>query len=153
MLVRRLKLSNLAFTLKFAIAPGVAVALMCVLAVVGSMGLATQVDQTRLIVERNLEGGIGLSETAARVQSVNGDLYRLMTDVAAGNELDVAGRIAVLQARVEAVVGALESHRDRHAAPGQEAEIDGVIAELRNSGEAVGFLAAMLEIDFASAVS
>lgn len=149
----RLKLSSIAFTLKFAIAPGVAVALMGVLAYFGSGALNQQVEQAQIIVERNLEGSIRLSDIAARVQAANGELFRIMTHQAAGDGTDIAGGITGLQGRLDGIIGDLASYREGYAQAEHAAQLEAIEAELQKYKEATAFVAAMLEIDFASVVS
>ncbi|MGQ9369082.1 methyl-accepting chemotaxis protein [Azospirillum sp. ST 5-10] len=149
----RLKLSNMGFAMKFAIVPAIAVGLMCGLAWFGAVGLGEQVENTRAIVDRNLEGAIRLSDVAARVQAANGELFRIMTRQAAKETVDVTAAIGALQSRLDAIVADLATYRTDFAAPEQREKIDEVTGELTKYKEATSFVASMLELDFASVVS
>ena len=153
MVLERLKLSNIGFTLKFLIAPGVAVASTCVLAWFGAVGLNSQVVSTQTIVEHNLEGAIRLSDVAVRVQAVNGELFRVMTRQAARETIDVTAEISVLATRIDTILADLSAYRNGFAAPDQVDKIDLVAGELRKYKDATAFVASMLELDFASVVS
>ncbi|WP_084536904.1 methyl-accepting chemotaxis protein [Azospirillum halopraeferens] len=153
MALNRLKLSNLGFALKFLIAPGVAVALMCVLAWSGAVGLSSQVASTQTIVERNLEGAIRLSDVAVRVQAANGELLRVMTRQAAHDGIDVTAAIGTLQTKLDVIITDLNAYRDGFATPEQAAKILRVVEELNKYKDATAFVASMLELDFASVVS
>jgi methyl-accepting chemotaxis protein len=153
MTFKRLRLSNIAFTLKFLIVPGIAVALMCVLAYFGTAALSVQVDQTHTIVDRNLEGAIRLSDVAARVQAINGDLFRTLSRQAAGGSTDNAKAFTSLQAALDRVLADLAVYRTQYADPANAGNVATIETELNKYKEATGFVAQMLEIDFASGVS
>ncbi|BAI73453.1 methyl-accepting chemotaxis protein [Azospirillum sp. B510] len=153
MILARPTLSNLPFTLKFLVAPSVAMALMCVLAYVGNTGFNRQVDQTNMIVDRNLESAIRLSDVASRVQAANGELFRIMSRQAAGNAGDLVPRFAALQTKLDDILRSLDDYRKGYATGDQTKQIDDVVAELKKYKDATSFVAAMLEIDFASVVS
>mgnify|MGYP001415179575 CR=1 FL=1 len=154
MSLERLKLSSWGFKLKVTVAPGVAVALMCLLAFIGMTGLNGQVEQSRTIVEQNLEGAIRLSDIAARIQAANGSLFSIMSRQAANEAESKAGEeIAALQKRLDAIIVDLGKYGEQFASPDEVEKVKTVTAELTKYKEATAFVASMMEIDFASVVS
>ncbi|WP_207483738.1 methyl-accepting chemotaxis protein [Arenibaculum pallidiluteum] len=154
MSLERLKLSSWGFALKFTVAPGVAIALTCLLAYFGTLQLNGQVEQSRTIVDRNMEGAIRLSDIAARIQAANGALFSILSHQAANDSGGKgAEQIAALAKRLDGIIADLQQYRDGYASPDQVADVESVTAELTKYKEATAFVAAMMEIDFASVVS
>ncbi len=150
----RLSLSNLPFAAKFALAPGLAVCLMASVAAVGWSGLGTLVGEVRAIVDRNMVASTDLSAFAGRVQRINGALFQTMTEQAAGIvQGSAADRLGHLARDVDGVVQDLAAFKQRAASPEIDALVDQMTGELTTYKGAVEFVAAMLEIDFNSAVS
>jgi len=130
------------------------VLVMGLLAYVGLSGLDRVSRQAQIIVDRNLESSVRISDITARTRSLNGELYRLMTLRAANTEgVDVTKELAHIAEGVGQLISDLESYRDSFAQPSQVAAINAAIEQLREYQQAVEFVGSMLEMDFASAVA
>ncbi len=127
---------------------------LLVTAYIGLSGLDRASHETQEIVDLNLESTVRISDIAARTRALNGDLYRLMTLRAANvRDVDVGATVAVVQEEVRTLSADLALFRDRYASAPQAHAIDGILTDLASYGQAVEFVASMLELDFPSTVS
>ncbi|NYZ17859.1 hypothetical protein HL658_35405 [Azospirillum sp. RWY-5-1] len=147
-------LANLSFSIKFALAPLLAVIMIAGVAYVGVSGLDRQVRTTRDIVDLDLKRATELEAVAGRVQRANGTLFRLMTNqaggVAGGN---LAAEIATLGGDVDRLIADLDAIKSTLSDQAQVSAIGEVTKELTTYKGAVEFVGSMMEIDFASTVS
>ena len=155
MLLKRLSVSNWPFGVKFAV-PALA-SLIVIMFVIWSAATNLTRQQTLIsqIVEVDSPQIAELSSVLMRIEKVNGQLYRLLTMQAAGNgSADVAAQVEALSQVIDNLIGDFQAAA-RLDGQGRvpEAEIARVAEELEKFKGAITFIASMLEIDFASAVS
>ncbi|WP_428969918.1 putative bifunctional diguanylate cyclase/phosphodiesterase [Sphingomonas sp. Xoc002] len=105
-----------------------------------------------MIVTRDMQTAIALSEIASNFDHEDGNLYRLMVDEAAnGHKRDSVARLAHIQSRIAAISIAL-SRQQTGLPPAERARARRIVLELHKYGEAVNVVSSMLEIDFATSV-
>ncbi|WP_083901280.1 ATP-binding protein [Azospirillum sp. B4] len=106
------------------------------------------------IVDRNLAGGIQLSDINTRVQNVNARFNRLLVLKSAGSiNIDSAAELASISVQVNELIKELQSYRDTYATPEQHHRLDEVLQDLEDYKRAVAWVGSMLGIDFASTIS
>ncbi len=152
--MKNLSISNWPFAAKFGLP-----AALALLALVGTTFWAltiidAQVTRIDGLVSQDMERVRELSSISSSVRQVNGDLYQLLTEAAANpgtvNVEAVAGRLQTENANI---ISALEAQKAAITDEALAASLDAIIADLNGFGEAISFVATMLEIDFASSVS
>ena len=110
--------------------------------------------RAQLIVDRNLQNTVRISEIAARARELNGEFYRLATLRAANAEgLDVDGDLTRICSKVDQLVADLRAFRDDQASANQADAITQAIDQLHTYRQALEFVGSLLGLDFASAVS
>ncbi|MGE5503069.1 MAG: ATP-binding protein [Actinomycetota bacterium] len=138
----------LPFAFRMVPLPLVVVVVLGALFLLGATALRTQQDAMRAVVETDLESSARLAQINSRLQTANTDMYRLITEAAAGG--DPAGytaRIQDLSGRVEAVAADLRDYRNS-AAEAQRPVLDRFIDDLTVYKGAIEWVGSMLEIDF-----
>ncbi|MBB3349861.1 bifunctional diguanylate cyclase/phosphodiesterase [Sphingomonas sp. BK069] len=108
---------------------------------------------TSVIVDRDMETALTLSEIAASFDHEDGSLYRVMVDKAAdGATYDIGPRVDTIHARVSRIRDLLVQQRGRLSRRDRR-RVDRVILELNTYNDAVSVLSSMLEVDFATSVA
>lgn len=152
--MRNLSIANWPFAAKFGLP-----AALALLALVGTTFWAltiidTQVTRIDELVSQDMERVRELSTISSSVRQVNGDLYQLLTEAAANpGTIDVEAVSSRLLSENENIISALEKQKEGMLDEALVATIDTIIVDLQGFGEAITFVATMLEIDFASSVS
>ena len=147
---KRLRFNDWPFSLKFGVAPALAVLALIGIALMGGFALNGVAKSQEATVER-LTGVIALDSLRTETESLNADVYQTLTAVAAGQSVDVFTAFDGYIARV----GEL---RESFAMMGAEAgpESQDVFANLDEQLElyagGLEVVGSMLEMDFASAV-
>src|SRR5579859_3224319 len=121
----RLFLANIPFTIKFAIAPSVAVVALIGLDFFASSALRGSSADMAYIVERNMLGSTMLAEVNVDAQRLNAHLYRLLTDQAMsplGKELPT--RVDAIKKEEADLAGKLTAYRDKFADADQKPAIE-----------------------------
>ena len=132
----------------------IGVLVMGLFAYLGLNALDRVSRQAQLIVDRNLQNTVRISDIAARARELNGDFYRLATLRAASVEgTDVNAELARLGTLVDQLIADLRAFRDERASPAQVAAITEVVDQLGRYHQALEFVGSMLDLDFASAVT
>ena len=137
------------------VAPAVASLLvMGLLAYKGLTGLDRVTRQAQIIVDRNLENSVRISDIDARTRALNGEFYRLMSRRAAniGGD-DVQNEIGRIAQDVEQLITDLDDYMNTRAPEGSKPGIVDCIRQLREYQQALEFVGSMLEVDFTSAVT
>ena len=131
-----------------------AVIVLLVLTVGLCLGTLIYVQHTNsLIVERDMQTAVALSEIAAHFDHEDGSLYRLMVDEAAeGHSHDIARRVDGIRARIGGISAALLAEK-KMLAPADRRRVDRVVTELSKYNDAVSVVSSMLEVDFATSVA
>lgn len=131
-----------------------AVIVLLVIAVALCLGTLIYVQHaTNLIVSRDMQTAVSLSEIAGQFDHEDGNLYRLLVDEAAnGRTSDSSIRLAAIQQRIANISADLSAQRDM-LAPKERANASRIIAELHKYSEAVTVVSSMLEINFTTTVA
>jgi len=109
--------------------------------------------ENSVIVTRDMETAVALSEIADRFDHEDGNLYRLMVDQAAhGHSTNDAGRVSRIRANLFLISAKLKVELSNLPADDQRRAYK-VIKQIDEYNEAVGVVSSMLELDFASSVS
>ncbi|MTJ79985.1 MAG: HAMP domain-containing protein [Telmatospirillum sp.] len=149
-----IRISDWPFPIKLAIAPLVSIAMMISVALISLGALTTQSATMDRVLVRSSDGNMLLQEASDGIQSVNGNLYRILALQAAGTKgLDVATEIGRLDSRLDQVQQRLSQYRDRFARSDQRDRLDGLVQDVAKYRKALTFVSQMMEIDFNSAVS
>ena len=150
----RLLLANIPFTIKFAIAPSVAVVALIGVDFFASNALHGSSADMAYIVERNMLGSTMLAEVNVDAQRLNAHLYRLLTDQAMsplGKELPA--RVDAIKKEEADLAGKLTAYRDKFADAEQKPAIEKALKQLDDLKGGLDVVASMLEISFNSAAS
>ncbi|KQO13118.1 putative bifunctional diguanylate cyclase/phosphodiesterase [Sphingomonas sp. Leaf242] len=130
-----------------------AVIVLLVLAVTLCLGTLIYVQHANsVIVDRDMDAAVSLSEIAARFDHEDGNLYRLMVDEAAsGPSAGGEHRLGRISARIDRISADLAAQQQAMS-PHDRARAANVVVELAKYREAVDVVSSMLEIDFATSV-
>ncbi|MEG3082682.1 EAL domain-containing protein [Sphingomonas sp. PB2P12] len=131
-----------------------AVIVLLVLAVTLCLGTLIYVQHTNtVIVNRDMDTAVSLSEIAARFDHEDGNLYRLMVDEAAGVPTPGGdAQLARISSRIDRISADLVAEQ-RELSPADRARAANVVVELAKYRDAVDVVSSMLEIDFATSVA
>jgi len=152
-MLSRLRLADLPFLIKIGVAPMVALAMMVWLAFMAGSGISSQ-SHTITRVAQSGAGAEKLNQALIGVQEINGSLYRTLSLRAANTKgLNAAQELKSLKTRIDGVVKTLTEYRDNFATAENKADINGLITDVTKYRGAVDWVAQMLDVDFASAVS
>ncbi|WP_420331964.1 methyl-accepting chemotaxis protein [Oceanicaulis alexandrii] len=147
---KRLRFNDWPFSLKFGVAPALAVLALIGIALMGGFALNGVAKSQEETVER-LTGVIALDSLRTETESLNADVYQTLTAVAAGQSVDVFAAFDGYIARVGelresfAVMGA-------EAGPESQEVFTNLDEQLELYAGGLEVVGSMLEMDFASAV-
>ena len=148
-----LHLSNWPFLAKMALGPLVALAATVAVAIIGARGL-TREFQSVQTVHMAGESANDLQMVSAGVQGINARLYHVLTLQAAHTKGFVADtELHAIGVETDRVADLLRAWRDSRARAEQKPEADALILDILKYKSAVDWVAQMLDVDFASAVS
>ncbi len=146
-------LSNWPFALKMAFCPALAMFGLLCLGAYNISATDKQATLIRAVVQRDLATALHLSANAAKLQEINGLLYRLTTlQATSAPGLDIAQEAAGLVARTSALGADLQRQERSSISARSRVNLTHLINELWLYGSAIDVFGSMLEIDFASAV-
>ena len=147
---KRLRFNDWPFSLKFGVAPALAVLALIGIALMGGFALNGVASSQEATVER-LTGVIELDSLRTETESLNADVYQTLTAVAAGQSVDVFAAFDGYIARVGELRASFAAIAAEASAENQAvfANLDEQLELYAGGLEVVG---SMLEMDFASAV-
>jgi len=147
------RISDWPFALKMGICPALAMLALLGLAVYGIEATAEQARLIRVVVDEDLRQAALLAQSAARLQAINGRLYRLATLQAAhGSPVMVEREVDALTRQTSALADGLDRYAQATHTPEDREALHRLIPALRTYGGTISVIGSMLEIDFASAV-
>jgi diguanylate cyclase (GGDEF)-like protein len=151
-LVRMANVSNWPFWFKMAFCPGLAVIALGGLGLQGILAAGQQADLIRAVVQKDLAIATRLSGDAARLQEINGRVYRLAT-LQAGKSahLNVPAEADKLVRSAASLASDLALQEPFLAAGEDRAQLRQLVADVRTYRDAIEVFGSMLEMDFASA--
>ncbi len=145
--------SNWPFLVKVALAPLAGLLAMLYLAMLGSGGLSAGSRAVQSSVN-SADSLLELEEISGSIQTINADLYHVLTMQAAQTKgLRAAEQLKAMLAQTSTVTDLLSQWRDQRATPAQKIQIDGLIVAVGKYKGALDFVAQMLDVDFNTAVS
>ena len=154
MLTSLARLSNWPFALKMAFCPALAMVGLLCLGLYNISATDTQATLIRAVVQRDLTTALRLSASAAKLQEINGLLYRLTTlQATEAPGLDIAQEAAGLVARTSSLAADLQRQEQSSISPHSRANLARLVDELWLYGGAIDVFGSMLEIDFPSAIA
>ena len=147
------RISDWPFALKMGICPALAMLALLGLAVYGIEATAEQARLIRVVVDEDLRQAALLAQSAARLQAINGRLYRLATLQAVhGSPVMVEREVDALTRQTGALADGLDRYAQATHTPDDREALHRLIPALRTYGGTISVIGSMLEIDFASAV-
>jgi methyl-accepting chemotaxis protein len=153
MLRRVFHLADWPFLLKLGLGPGLALAVLGLLAATGISRMAAQ-SGTIATLTRDNEAVAMLKQAANGVLAVNGGMFRVLSLQAAQTAgFNAADELKGLHGEVDAVTRTLSQYRDAYAPADQKPGVDKLIADVQKYQGAIDWVTQMLDVDFASAVS
>jgi two-component system, NtrC family, sensor kinase len=128
---------------------------MGAVSLVGLNGLDRVTRQAQVIVDRNLENSVRISDFDARTRALNEEFYRLLSRRAAniGGGDEVQSEIDRIVREAEKLIADLEDYKNTRAPETSIPAISNGIKQLQEYQQALEFVGSMLEVDFASAVN
>ena len=153
-LIRLTGLSNWPFALKMAFCPALAMIGLLCLGLYNISATDKQATLIRAVVQRDLATALRLSSNAAKLQEINGLLYRLTTLQATSTSgLDIAQEAAGLVARTSLLAVDLQQQEQGAISARSRADLVHLVDEMWLYGSAIDVFGSMLEIDFPSAIA
>ena len=147
----RLRLVDLPLMVKIGVAPAFALVMLAVLAGGTIYMQSAQTSALEQVVETDMPNSLRIQQISARINSVHGELYLLLTNQAAGIETDqIESRAQAMLAEVQAISAEAEEAKAA-APPSQHAAFDTLLADLKETHEALDIIVAMLSVDFSTA--
>ncbi|HIJ62358.1 MAG TPA: response regulator [Rhodospirillaceae bacterium] len=121
---------------------------------VGNLTMLTQQNAMKQVVENDLESSARLAQINSRLQTVNADIYRLISQASVG---DVNGALSAdvqdAARKVEVIIADLLDYRGTEAAFHQRETLDHFINDLRDYEDAINWIGSTLEIDAKTAIA
>jgi methyl-accepting chemotaxis protein len=138
---------------KLGAGPALALAALGLLAWLGIGRIGEQTKTIETLI-RDQEASALLGEATKGVLIINERMYRVLSLQAAQTaDLNAEAELQQLDAMVESVNQTLRDYRDHFATAAQRPDVDGLIADVEKYKGAIAWVAQMLDVDFASAVS
>ena len=135
---------------RLAAAPGVILILFAITVAISLGALLYAQHTSSSIVQHDMRIVTSLSETAARFDHADGNLYRLMVDKAAGGaQVDIPRRSMEIKAQLAAIGAELRAIRP-WLRPSDRKRTDQVLRSIGQYSEAVDVVSTMLDINFAA---
>ena len=152
--MRIFSVSDWPFALKLAVAPAVAILGLVVIAWTSLNSLTEGGERLDTVVSRNMTSSLQLASIKAQVNEINGTLYKLMAQSAAGSVDGAEEKVLKLQDNVNSALNDLKDYRLNFATDEEhQAKIDSLIENVEAYNGALEWVASMLGLDFNSAVS
>ncbi len=149
----RFRLVDLPLIVKIGFAPAFALIMLAALAAGTIVMQRAQTDTLRQVVHTDMPNSLQIQRISERINNVHGELYYLLTQQAAGIEVEaIEGRGQAMLVEVDAI--AAEAEAAKAAAPvAQHAAFDTLIADLKETRDALDVIMAMIGVDFTTAAS
>lgn len=144
-------IDNWPFMTKFMAPAGISALL------IGAVALqqAGSLDRIRGVVDslsqERLPNAISVGDIKAEIREVNGHLFRYLTGASLGQAKE--GELASIKSEVSAIAEKVEAYRPRVTDDVALESLDQLSKEIQVYGEAIDFLAAVVDSDFSSVVS
>ena len=147
------RLSDWPLIVKFGVAPALALALLCVMAVIEVSVLHSVRDDTQYVATTGVRDSAKLADIAARFEQANADLSRLLNlEAAKPGHSDIAMHAEMIQAKLTGVKSDLMDFRRTEIGRANAPRIDAALRDIDKYSGAVDVVTSMLGVDFASAV-
>jgi methyl-accepting chemotaxis protein len=152
-MTNRFSTTNWPFWVKFAVPGLLALALLAMIQITAINSVNNLKHSLQDVVERKFTASVELAGSVEQLRAVNGALYQLMTQQAAGTKPDVAKETKNLIDSIDRINAQLTQFKGKYASPEDSRKIDGAITNLNNYKDAISFVASMVELDFKMSVN
>lgn len=154
LVVSWLHVRNWPFAVKIGLAPFLAMVLLLLVVNIGQNGIQTQQKTLDRVVRQNLAGSVELSLIINDLYAVNGQFYRLTSQIAMGNQsLDIPAEFDRLRASVDALLTRIHQYTANHHNADLLPVIQATIAKLEEYKVELDLVSTFIEVDFAAAVA
>ncbi|WP_417482200.1 methyl-accepting chemotaxis protein [Maricaulis sp.] len=151
-MAKRTKLFNLTIARSFAVAPIAAILALAAVAGLGTWSLMqASASQARVIA--GMEVGVDLSRMQTTLETINADVFQIITAQAAGQGIDVMSAFEPVAENINQLSASVETLRPFADQAGRGETIDRLTEQLALYRDALDFVGQMLELDFASSVA
>ncbi|GGE43376.1 hypothetical protein GCM10011367_17590 [Marinicauda pacifica] len=147
----RFAFRNWPFLIKFAFAPALAVLVLLGVATLGVATLNSVAEMKQRTVSQ-MDASLELVELVGALEAIDADVYRLLTQQAAGRAADVASSFDRLMNRVSVLREEVAALQTEAATPDRQAVLARIVEQLELYEGGLEVVGSMLELDFASAV-
>jgi methyl-accepting chemotaxis protein len=145
--------SDWPFVVKVALAPVLALAATVLVMLIGAHGLRSESGAVQAVLVSS-QSAQELDKIASGIQNINGTMYHVLTlQAAKTKDFDGAARLHDMIGETDRVVGLMRLWRNTRATPEQAPVMEALIKDVEKYKDALDFVAQMLDVDFASAVS
>ncbi|WP_339737264.1 methyl-accepting chemotaxis protein [uncultured Maricaulis sp.] len=146
------KLFNLTIARSFAVAPIAAILALAAVAGLGTWSLMqASASQARVIA--GMEVGVELTRMQTTLETINADVFQIITAQAAGQGVDVMAAFEPVGVNINSLSAQVETLRPFANQAGRGETIDRLTEQLALYRDALDFVGQMLELDFASSVA
>jgi methyl-accepting chemotaxis protein len=151
-MIKRLSLSNWPFYLKIGLPSGVAILVICAIALFARATLTGQQELTYRITKEDFPGAVELMGVSAAVRDANGALFRILAPQLehSGEAAEAAVDVMLISSRLNGLFTVLEAHKILHE--DQAGQIDAVRAQVEAYKAGIDEIASTMETDFSAAV-
>jgi diguanylate cyclase (GGDEF)-like protein len=147
------RVSDWPFALKMGICPALAMLALIGLGLHGVHETGQQARLVRAVVDQDLMWSDRLQASAAQLQEINGQLYRLTTLQAARDpDVAVAREVAALTEQTDHLAKELAAYASASPNANDQQELIDLVREVTLYRDTIDVVGSMLEIDFPSAV-
>jgi len=144
---------NLTIAQSFAVAPIAAIIALIAVAGLGAWSLEEGSHNGERAIE-DLNAAVALTGFKAQLEVINGDVLGVVTQQAAGMDVDVAAEFEAVAGRVDALSADLSAMLENGATDLADPEIiNDLVEQLGLYKDALDFVGQMMELDFASSVA
>ena len=151
--MRRSNLTDLPLIVKMGAAPGAAVIMLLVLAIVTVTVQSNQSNALRNIVQQQMPHSTRMQKIAERITAVHGQLYMLLTHKAGAiDEAQIPSQMDALESEFDSITKDVKAEK-AFAPADQQPAFDQLVKQLQDCKSSVDAVSAILTADFATAAS
>ena len=140
------------FFIKFAVIPVFALLALIATALIGVQSL-NQASHGRDQIAQKMEAGASVQNARAQFETINGMVYRLVSQSAADPNVNVVGQLEIVDAEIQSLVDNLTALRNMPALSENRDTLDHTIEQIELYRGGLEVVGSMLELDFAGAVN
>ena len=151
--MRLLRVSDWPFIIKLSLAPAMTLLALFMIVLIAGRSLHTGSSTIDMMLDAG-SSSRELSQVASQVQTINGELFHVLTLSAAKTKgLDAAASLTKLLPAIDRAAAGLKAWEAEHATAAQKPHVEQLIAGIVKYRGAIDWVNQMLDIDFGSSVS